>query len=139
MADCPQRSDWYRIGRCIMNALFGDTVTVYNKLEEDRWKRTVVEGVQWTDKSEKTLSDGVFSIARYASVTFPQGTYEDILLFPDAEEDCIVYGAVEDEVTGERGNRIADLLKKYPKSGTIKSVEDNSARRLLKHKKVVVA
>lgn len=139
MADCEERPDRHGIGRCLMSALFNDTVTVYNKIAEAQWRRTVVEGVQWTDKKEKTVSDGVVSIARYVTVTFPQGTYEDILLSSDAEEDCIVYGAVEDEVTDERGSRIADLVKKYPKSGTIKSVADNSERKRLKHKKVVVA
>ena len=34
-------------------ALFTDTVTIYNKISDSEWKRTVVKGVQWSDKTEK--------------------------------------------------------------------------------------
>lgn len=120
-------------------ALFTDTVTVYNKISDTEWKRTVVEGVQWSDKNTKENADGAISIARYASVTFPEGTYEEIVLDSSREYDCIVYGAVEDVVDGSRGSRIADLIKKYPRSGLIKSVDDNSNRDFLKNIKVVVS
>ncbi len=119
-------------------ALFTDTVTIYNKISDTEWKRTVVEGVQWTDKVEKQNADGIISVAQYASVTFPEGTYEDLVLSPYNEEDCIVKDAVTDVVDGTKGNRISDLMKKYPKSGRILSVNDNSNRTFLKNIKVVV-
>lgn len=31
-------------------SLFTDTMTVYNSIGENQWKRTVVNGVQWTDQ-----------------------------------------------------------------------------------------
>lgn len=71
------------------------------------------------------------------NITFPKGTYEGIELKP-SEDDAIVYGEVTDEVTGMRGHRISDLIEKYPKSGRIKSVNDNSNRAFLKNVKVVV-
>lgn len=120
-------------------ALFTDTVTIYNKISDVEWNRTVVEGVQWSDKTEKKIEDGKISIVPYASVTFPQGTYEGVVLDSSNEEDCIVYGAVEDAVSDARGQRIADLLRKYSKSGLIKSVNDNSNRDLLPNIKVVVS
>ncbi len=49
-------------------ALFTDTVTIYNKISDSEWKRTVVEGVQWSDKTEKQNDNGKISIARYAVV-----------------------------------------------------------------------
>ena len=119
-------------------ALFTDTVTIYNKISDTGWKRTVVEGVQWADKTEKKNSDGILSVVRYASVTFPEGTYEGLTLNSYSEEDAIVYGAVNDVVSGDRGSRISDLLEKYPRSGRIKSVNDNSNRDFLKNIKVVV-
>ena len=119
--------------------LFTDTVTVYNKISDTEWKRTVVEGAQWSDKTEKTNSDGKLSVARYASITFPEGTYEGLVLNSSNEEDCIVYGAVSDVVDGARESRISDLLEKYPRSGRIKSVNDNSNRDFIKNIKVVVA
>lgn len=119
-------------------ALFSDTVTIYNKISDTEWKHTIVKGVQWSDKTEKQNNNGKIGIARYASVTFPQGTYENLVLNSSNEEDCIVFGAVEDIVQDVKGSRISDLMKKYPKSGLIKSVNDNSNRNMLKNIKVVV-
>lgn len=119
-------------------ALFTDTVTVYNQISDSEWKRTIVEGVQWSEKTEKQNNNGKFSVVRYISVTFPEGTYDDLEFNSSKESDCIVYGNVEDIVTGEKGNRISDLLKKYPKSGLIKAVNENSSRDFLKNIKVVL-
>lgn len=120
-------------------AVFTDTVTVYNKISDTEWNRIVVEGVQWTDKTEKQNNNGKISVARYASVTFPEGTYEGLVLDAINEDDCIVYGAVEDVVEDVKGKRISDLQRKYPKSGLIQSVNDNSNRDFCKNIKVVVA
>lgn len=119
-------------------AMFTDTITLYNKISDAEWKRTVVNGVQWSDKTEKKNDNGKLSVVRYGQITFPEGTYENLLLDSSRTEDCIVYGAMQDEVTGEKGNRISDLMKKYPKSGLIKSVNDNTNRSLLRNIKVVV-
>lgn len=119
--------------------LFTDTVTIYNKKSETEWTRTVVRGVQWSDKVDKKNENGKVSIARYASVTFPEGAYEGLVLDPSREEDCIVCGEIQDAVTGERGQRLSDLLGKYTRSGTIQSVNDNTRRDFLKNIKVVVA
>ena len=118
--------------------MFTDIITLYNKISDSEWKRTVVEGVQWSDKSDKQNNSGKISVAKYVQITFPEGTYEDLVLKAGNEEDCIVYGIVEDVVTGEEGNRISDLLVRYPKSGRIQSVNDNSNRDFLKNIKVVV-
>ena len=93
-------------------ALFTDTVTIYNKISDSEWKRTVVSGVQWSDKTEKKNENGKISIARYASVTFPEGTYEGLALKSSNEEDCIVYGAVED-VVNEPHRRRGQSEKTY--------------------------
>lgn len=118
---------------------FNDTVTIYNKIDDDNWRRTVVKGVQWSDKYEKQNDSGKLNVARYSSITFPLGTYEGLVLNPANEEDAIVYGEILDEVTSTKGHRIGDLLQKYQKSGLIKSVNDNSNRTHLKNIKVVVA
>ena len=120
-------------------AVFTDTVTIYNKISDSEWERTVVSGVQWSDKTEKKNENGKISGARYVSVTFPEGTYERLALNSSNEEDCIVYGAVEDVVEDAKGKRISDLMKKYPKSGIIQAVNDNSNRDFCKNIKVVLA
>lgn len=119
-------------------ALFTDTVTVYNKISDTEWKRTVVDGVQWADKTDRIVTDKVVTYVSHVSVTFPEGTYADVVLSSANEEDIIVYGAVEDVVDGQRGSRASDLVKKYPKSGYIRSVNDNSNRSYLRNIKVVV-
>lgn len=116
-------------------ALFTDTVTVYNRISDTEWRRTVVEGVQWTDKVEKKNTDGVLSIIQYASVTFPEGTYENLEF---NISDAIILGEIADEVGENRGERIGDILKKYPDSGTIRSAKVNSRRTYLKNVKVVL-
>lgn len=71
-------------------------------------------------------------------MTLPKSTYEGLVLDSSNEEDCIVYGAVEDVVEDVKGKRVSDLLKKYPKSGFIKAVNDNSNRHMLANIKVVL-
>lgn len=51
-----------------MSGLFTDTVTIYNKISDSEWKRTVVKGVQWSDKTEKKNENGKISIALYLEV-----------------------------------------------------------------------
>lgn len=120
-------------------AMFTDTVTIYNKISNTEWKRTVVEGVQWSDKADKKNENGKLSVVRYVQITFPEGTYEGLQLSAYSSEDCIVYGTVVDVVTDQKGSRLSDLMRKYPKSGLIQSVNDNSNRDFLKNVKVVVA
>lgn len=119
-------------------AVFTDTVTIYNKISESEWKRTVVKGVQWSEKTDKKNVDGVLSVVRYVSITFPEGTYEGLTLNSYSEEDCIVYGEIEDIIDGAKGQRISDLMKKYRRSGIIQAVNDNSNRDFLKNIKVVI-
>lgn len=120
-------------------AMFTDTVTIYNKVADTEWKRTVVRGVQWSDRIEKKNDNGKLSLVKYTQITFPSGTYENLTLNPENEEDVIVYGEVSDKISEEKGNRISDLLAKYQKSGFIQSTNDNSGRDFLKCIKVVIA
>lgn len=130
--------------------LFTDTVTVYHKRIETNtqdgiqvttsiWDRNVVEGVQWSEQDTKEVSgSGIITVAHYISVTFPRGTYEGLQMDPRNEEDVIVYGVCEEEITEAKGHRVADILARY-KAGRIKSVNDNSNRTRLKNIKVVIA
>lgn len=78
------------------------------------------------------------SVAKYAMITIPKGKFEDLTIDPRNEEDAIVLGVVDDEVTEEKGHRLSDLLKKYNKSGLIKATNDNTGRTYLPNLKVVV-
>lgn len=122
--------------------LFNDTVTIFNKRmngETVVWDRTVVNNVQWSDTDQKNENAGRISVGHYVNVTFPEGTYEGLILNASNEEDAIFYGDVDAVIEDIKGLRLTDLMKQYPKSGRIKSVNDNSNRDLLKNIKVVIA
>ena len=119
-------------------ALFTDTITLYNKISDSEWKRTVVKGVQWAEQYDKKNDNGKISVARYVSITFPNGTFQGLILEAGRTEDCIVYGEVRDVVNGEKGSRLSDLMKKYSRSGIIQTVNDNSNRDFLPNVKVVL-
>ena len=122
--------------------LFNDTVTIFNKrmnVETAIWDKTVVNGVQWSDHDEKNENAGRVSVGHYANITFPEGTYDGLILNAANEEDAIFYGKIDAVIEDIKGHRITDIMKQYPKSGRIKSVNDNSNRDFLKNIKVVIA
>ena len=119
-------------------AVFTDTVTIYNKISDTEWKRTVRKGVHWAEAYNKVNDNGKLSVVRQITVTFPNGTFQGLLLEAGRNEDCIVYGDVRDVVNGSKGSRISDLLKKYSRSGIIQTVNDNSGRDFLPNVKVVL-
>ena len=122
--------------------LFNDTVTIFNKRmngETAIWDKTVVNGVQWSDHDEKNENAGRISVGHYANITFPEGTYDGLTLNSANEEDAIFYGEIDAVIEDIKGHRITDIMKQYPKSGRIKSVNDNSNRDFLKNIKVVIA
>ena len=43
-------------------AMFTDIITLYNKISDSEWSRTVVEGVQWADKPAKRNENGNISV-----------------------------------------------------------------------------
>lgn len=118
-------------------AHFTDTVTLYQK-SGSAWTRTVVSGVQWSDVTDKALMNGRLTTSKSANITFPEAVLSQIDLSTYCEEDAIFYGTITDTPTSVSGSRLSDLLKAHPKSGIIRSVNDNSNRDLLKNIKVVV-
>ena len=112
-----------------------DAVTIYKKQRDGSFIRTWVDGVQWSDKDEVVNVDGRVHVSKYVSITFFDGTYQGLDLPKFTEEDAIFYGKINEEVVN---GKISVLLRKYPKSGLIKSVADNSNRDYLKNIKVVL-
>lgn len=112
-----------------------DTITLFKKKPDGSFTRRIVNGVQWSDKDEVVNSDGRVNVAKYVSVAFFEGTFEDLDLTNFSSEDAMFYGVIDDELTD---NRISTLLKKHPRSGVVKSVKDNSNRDYLKNIKVVL-
>lgn len=116
-------------------ALFTDTVTIYNK-STSSWTRTVVEGVQWSDKADRLNNNGRVKVDPYATITFPEGTYESLKLDPREDEDAILLGVVPD-MPNTSSFKLSDVIKRN-RGGIIQSVNDNSNRDYLKNIKVTV-
>lgn len=137
-------------------ALFTDVMTVYNYIEESqRWKRTVVKGVQWRhNKVEVSTSGGVQTEQKVESITidfkknYGNEQYVDYLEFNKLEDktgywtlnerdcaDIVVLGESERELGADY--KISDLKNEFQYMGTVLSVSDNRNRRLLQHIKVV--
>lgn len=124
------------------SALFTDTVTLFNH-HKGEWHKTVLPGVQWTDKITKTVdSDGKITITPEVSLTVPvrPGYVEpkaytgEGFTFGTGNLDVIVRGEIPEEITQEF--TITALRKKYDHAATIYGVADNTNRGMLKHWKV---
>lgn len=117
-------------------ALFTDTVTVFQKQRDGSYRKTIVNGCQWSEKYEKTLQTGKLEMVKYVSITFVPPHLVDLETFCD--EDAIFYGAIAATPTDTKRERLSDLMKRYPRSGIIRAVNNNLNRDMLKNLKVVL-
>lgn len=117
--------------------LFNDTVTIFQLQGDGSHKKTIVSGVQWSEVTDKSIVTGRLTLTKSISVTFPSETIDQVDLSNFTEEDGIFYGAIQEDITTEKGRRLSDLLRAHPRSGIIRAVNDNSNRDLLKNIKVV--
>ncbi len=131
-------------------SLFTDIVTVYNHYIDpdgvDRWKRTVIKGVQWThNRVELKLGGNIQSNDRVESLTidFCRDYGNDPYILPkefdgvtgwtlntEDGQDIIVLGEVTTEI--DENFNISDLLQTYQYVGIVTSVTDNRNRRFLR-------
>ncbi|MGO5053642.1 hypothetical protein ACTQ6A_14240 [Lachnospiraceae bacterium LCP25S3_G4] len=133
--------------------LFTDTITIYNYYQKqdgsECWNRTVVHGVQWSQETEKTVSNGKIDIAKYVDVTFPitslkkyvpsneynEMKFEDAIAHFTLNEsdnmDIIVLSELDIDIV-----KLSDFRKQYY-CVTVASVADNTNRDRLQHIGVV--
>lgn len=133
--------------------IFNDTITIYNHKEDGSYQRTVVCGVMYSSRTEKTVTaDGKINLATTVSVTIPETavcnrryvTKREFKVLTDTSEcwtlnesdnlDVIVWGAVEQELTEDY--RLKHLKADYD-CVTVAAIEDNRNKPRLKHIKVV--
>lgn len=133
--------------------LFTDTITIYNHKEDDTYQRTVMKGVQYSKKTEKTVtSDGKVNLGTVVNVTIPEtvvcdrdyvekqkfrllgDTSNNWTLDETGNLDIIIQGEVTQEITEEY--RLKNLKTDYD-CVTVAGVSDNRNRSMLKHIKVV--
>lgn len=136
-----------------MSALFTDTITLYNYARDNRadvWHRTVLSGVQYTEKrinstdaTGKSVFTSAVTITVPASVSSGGKRYvcpaefkrledrsEVWTLDPANGNDIVIYGECPAEISD--GYTIDDLQTDYGYV-SIQSVSDNTRRRYLKN------
>lgn len=113
-------------------------ITIYNRYFDnttgtDKYKRTVIKGVNWQEKRNATVSDKGLNIAYNTLIfmdkledyrepkSFAKNPQEGFTL---ANGDIIVKGICEDEVTGVKPYRIADIVANNVNVITIKGVSN---------------
>ncbi len=129
--------------------LFTDTITVYNRYRDGKtthWKRTVLKGVQWSQKTVRTAdNNGSVIITTETSITVPgdlpshvnpaefAAAADKSRIWTLAPDDMILPGEFETEISGS--NTADDICALG--AVTIRSVKDNTLRPMLKTWKVV--
>lgn len=124
-----------------MSTVFTDTVTLYNHYN-DSWYRTILEDVQWSEKTERTVdSDGVMHLTPSVTVTVPYragyvepGAYKgEGFTFGLDNLDIVVLGECDKVISDTY--TITDLQEEF-RAATISAVSNNTQRKLLKHWRV---
>lgn len=110
-----------------------DTVTLWHKEREngkDVFLRQVIPvACKWNETSIRSVSDGKAHIASTFSVIVPECPD-----FKCAVGDIMALGAVQSEITGEKGNTAAELKTALlPHVFTVKSVRDNTRLKFGAH------
>jgi len=123
--------------------IFNNVVTLYNHYihnDSDVWKRTVLAGVQWTEKNIKAIgTDGKLSVVPEITITIPERAgYIESASFEGSgftfgldNLDVVTLGICEKEITDEFS--ITDLRRERPNTATIYAVADNTKAQRLKH------
>ena len=123
--------------------IFKNVVTLYNhyiKDGSDAWKRTVLAGVQWTEKYIKAIgTDGKLSVVPEITITIPERAgYIEPALFEGSgftfgldNLDIVTLGICEKEINDEYS--ITDLRRDRPNTATIYAAADNTMAARLKH------
>lgn len=134
------------------------TITIYNRKKsssDDTWQRTVIHGVDYSYRLEKTVSsNGAVVMTELLTVIIPITAsangreYIDAVQFSKLDDvskywtidtsgnkDMIVCGEIDKEIS--EVYKITELKKDYQKVGVVSGFSDNTDARMLKHYKVV--
>ena len=119
-----------------MTGLFTDTITVYRRSMEGRteqWRRHILTGVQLTMKAVRGYADGRITYATETRITVPADSAADE---PLRIGDVVVPALCGAEIAD--GYTIDDLICDEG-AVTVRSVQDNTRRELLRTWKAVCA
>lgn len=133
-----------------MNPNYCHTITVYSRIQardsEDRkehWKRTVLRNCFYKSKISTVMNGTQASVQNTYTVRIPEDDrylpYVDFVKdqkghFTLSQDDIVVYGECTEEITGEAGNRAAELLGRHkPNAFKVTAFSDNTAFPVSKH------
>ena len=132
--------------------LFTDTMTVFNYIGNEQWKRSIVKGVQWSHNRVETTTSGTTQTERKVeSITVDFGrnygnpvyvdpiTYANLtnkdgfFTFNNSEgQDICVLGICNEDLT------LKELRQRFQYVGVVERVSDNRNRDFLKNIKVIL-
>jgi len=131
--------------------LFTDTITVFNHIGGEKWKRSIVKGVQWTHNKVEVTTSGTTQTERrvesitvdfgrnygnpqyvdpiaYANLTDKEGFYT----FNSSEgQDFVVLGICNEDLTRK------EAKERFQYVAIVERVSDNRNRDFLKSIKVI--
>lgn len=113
-----------------------DSVTVWNRFKQDGkdvfTRQILPVGCKWNENIVRDVSDGKAHIASVFSVIIPEYTG-----FKCSVGDIMALGAIEIEITTEKGSTAAELKTSLaPHVFTVKAVEDNTRLRYGRHYRI---
>ena len=120
--------------------LFNEKITLYNNIDGESWKRTVLDRVMVNRSYDRVMdSDGVIHTKPVVKVTVPyrkgytspKNFTGEGFTFGVDNLDIIALGVLTEQITAS--NTITQVKRNNPDVWTIKGVEDNSKRTFLPH------
>lgn len=115
-----------------MNPNYVHTITLYHKLEDGTYKRTVFEGCFWksgiavTQSGTQASQSNIYTV-RIPADKAPRG-------FAVSLDDIVIHGKVKDSISNEKGYRAAEILAKYkPEAFKVSAISDNTSHLIDRH------
>lgn len=136
-----------------MNQNYIFTITLYNRIRaadtpdrKERWIRTVLHNCFWKSSVGTTFSGTDAGIRNIYTVRIPKDPrylpYHEFVkkpawYFTVSQEDIVILGEIQEEITGESGHMAAQVLNRYsPNAFKVTAFSDNTAFPMDKHYRI---
>lgn len=137
----------------MLNPNYVHTLTVYNRVRaadtenrKEHWYRTVLHNCFWKSSVGTTFSGTDADIRNIYTVRIPKDPrylpYHEFVkkpagYFTVSQEDIVILGEIQEEITGESGHMAAQVLNRYsPNAFKVTAFSDNTAFPMGKHYRI---
>lgn len=133
-----------------MNQNYIHTITLYNRIraadspdKKEHWFKTVLYNCFWKSVVNTGFHDTQASVRNTYVARIPQDDrylpYHEFIKSPDghftvSQDDVVVCGECQDDITGETGQMAAQVLNRHkPNAFKVTAFSDNTAFPIQKH------